>query len=269
MKKEHFLLFEKYYFNKLSNSQKIDFEKKLSEDNDFSHDYAFYKQTHEAINLINQNRLRELMKKEKKSNIKYAKIIKMNRIKASLRIAASIIFILGVWQPTKDSSTLLFNEFSSKEISLAENIFYNYESTSNSLRGKSNILKGLSDIETEKINQSIQLYLNENYASSAEILNSIDLSNSENPVVILNRGIINLKAFKLEQALIDFKSLKESDLDRKLICSLDYNLALTLLGQGNKKEAKMLLTNVSNEECVEAEKAKDILSRIRIGPDFF
>ena len=56
MKKEHFLLFEKYYFNKLSNSQKIDFEKKLSEDNDFSHDYAFYKQTHEAINLINQNR---------------------------------------------------------------------------------------------------------------------------------------------------------------------------------------------------------------------
>ena len=82
------------------------------------------------------------------------------------------------------------------------------------------------------------------------------LSNSENPVVILNRGIINLKVFKLEQTLIDFKSLKESDLDRKLICSLDYNLALTLLGQGNKKEAKMLLTNVRNEECVEAEKAK-------------
>ena len=58
-------------------------------------------------------------------------------------------------------------------------------------------------------------------------------------------------------------------MDRKLICSLDYNLALTLLGQGNKKEAKMLLTNVRNEECVEAEKAKDILSRMRIGPDFF
>ena len=93
-------------------------------------------------------------------------------------------------------------------------------------------------MKLKKINQSIQLYLNENYTSSAEILNSIDLSNSENPVVILNRGIINLKAFKLEQALIDFKSLKESDLDRKLICSLDYNLALTLLGQGNKKRSQ-------------------------------
>ena len=48
----------------------------------------------------------------------------------------------------------------------------------------------------------------------------------------------------------------------------NYNLALTLLGQGNKKEAKILLTNVRNEECVEAEKAKDILSRMKL-VDFF
>ena len=127
MKKEYYSLFEKYYYDKLTNSQKFDFEKKLSEDNEFSDDFKFYKQTHEAINLINQeDRLRELMKKEKKRRVEYVKIIKINRIKSSLRIAASIIFILSIWQPTKDSSTLLFNEFSSKEISLAENNFYNW-----------------------------------------------------------------------------------------------------------------------------------------------
>ena len=54
MKKEDYSLFEKYYYDKLTNSQKFDFEKKLSEDNEFSDDFKFYKQTHEAINLINQ-----------------------------------------------------------------------------------------------------------------------------------------------------------------------------------------------------------------------
>ena len=48
----------------------------------------------------------------------------MNRIKASLRIAASIIFILGVWQPTKgDSSTLLLMSFQVKKSLLQKIIF--------------------------------------------------------------------------------------------------------------------------------------------------
>ena len=54
MKKEHFLLFEKYYFNKLSNSQKIDFEKKLSEDN--PDDMVLYNLSEELKELFNKFR---------------------------------------------------------------------------------------------------------------------------------------------------------------------------------------------------------------------
>lgn len=202
------------------------------------------------------------MVNNKREKIEKSKVISLSWMKYA-SIAA--IFIIGfmIWQPNKLSNDKLFSQYNSDE-SIIKSIDYQKMITiseSSNTRGGEILFQNYSKSETEAAITAIELFKNENFEKSRQILININPREKNNQLLLL-LAIAQLKTNHVEQAVSNLEYLNTIS-NYEFADEVKFRLALGYINQNKKRNAKSLLVYLVRKSNKYSNTAQEILDNMR------
>ena len=196
------------------------------------------------------------------NNKKETKVISLSWMKYA-SIAA--IFIIGfmIWQPNKLSNDKLFSQYNSDE-STIKSIDYQKmvtNSESSDTRGGEILFQNYSKSETEAAITAIELFKNDNFEKSRQILSNLN-PRERNNQLLLFLAIAQLKTNQVEQAVSNLEYLNTIS-NFEFADEVKFRLALGYINQNKKSKAKDLLVSLVRTNNKYSNTAQEILDNMR------
>jgi hypothetical protein len=196
------------------------------------------------------------------NNKKETKVISLSWMKYG-SIAA--IFIIGfmIWQPNKLSNDKLFSQYNSDE-STIKSIDYQKMVTiseSSDTRGGEILFQNYSKSETEAAITAIELFKNDNFEKSRQILTNLN-PRERNNQLLLFLAIAQLKTNQVEQAVSNLEYLNTIS-NYEFADEVKFRLALGYINQNKKSKAKDLLVSLVRTNNKYSNTAQEILDNMR------
>jgi predicted ribosome-associated RNA-binding protein Tma20 len=179
-------------------------------------------------------------------------------------VAAIFLIAFIIWQPTKQSNEKLFAEYTSDE-QVVQSIDYKKIKVSSEsagyVRGGGILLENLNKLETDLAIEAIQLFKNNNFEKSKEILASLE-PRDRNDQLVLFLAITQLKTNELEPAVSNLEYLSKSS-NFEYQNEIKFYLALCYLKQNQKNKAKSLFNELIKNNDKYSKASQEIVSNIR------
>ena len=196
------------------------------------------------------------------NNKKETKVISLYLMKYG-SIAA--IFIIGfmIWQPNKLSNDKLFSQYNSDQ-STIKSIDYQKMATiseSSDTRGGEILFQNYSNSETEEAITAIELFKNDNFEKSRQILTNLN-PRERNNKLLLFLTIAQLKTNQVEQAVSNLEYLN-TIFNYEFADEVKFRLALGYINQNKKSKAKDLLVSLVRTNNKYSNTAQEILDNMR------
>lgn len=254
MKREREFEIENYLAGEMSDTEKLDFEKRLQSDTELSSLFHLYQE----INLSMQNdRKIEVERRELETTLQRlgkqyfepetagpGKVVKISRSRLYLRamtVAASLILIIAAW-------FMFFNQPDARQQADAY--------VKNSLATLSQTMDGAKD----SLQQGIAAYNNKDYATALNIFEAVQAAHPDNSDALQYAGIAHLATGNYDAAITKFNELSAK---KQLFSNPGLFLkAVTLLQRnkpGDKDEARTILQQVVNENLENTAEAQKML----------
>ena len=239
-------LIESYLGGELNEQQKKEFETKILEDQKFALEVKLFEETNEAILDNEVQKFRESVKKViNESSTDHPKTIEFTRkfFKYPLVATIFILIVVSFWQ-------LLISVSPEK---IYSRFYKPYES---------DLTTRSANSSTDKINIAYVLYQKKEYEASYEILNNYLSKNSENQRAHFYLGLNSMELGKMDRAISELSEV-EKDYTSPFAIHARWYLALAYLETNDIVEARKYLNRIVEEDVFYAEKAKNILKKIK------
>ena len=186
---------------------------------------------------------------------------------ASMGIAASTLFALLIWQPTRSSNEEVFAAYAASTTRpMAPEADPASRSAEPGTRGSEVILKGLTASESEQALRALELIQVKDFEPAKAIFQQLIKARGEQPVLLYNLAIAELNSNEVEPAIDKLEKLKRlPDLPFKE--DISYTLALAYIKSGELGKARTLLKSLratSSENAFEATNSKYAASAEKI-----
>ena len=232
-----------YFQGEFSPGEKMEFERKLTEDPQFADDVAFYISTRQVS--------RDLVKEEKKQKFKKiyddynkeAKIVPMRRVWSYAAAAAVVALVFFGW--------FMFTKTESPHQMADQYIKSKFQTLGVSMGGKQ-----------DSVQVGLRLFNDNKLTESLAIFEALALRDSSDAESLKNAGIILVKQGKYDEAIGYFTRLEKLSLYANPGLFLH---ALTLMMRGttgDNTEAKLLLEEVVSKKLAGHESAVKFLKNM-------
>lgn len=247
MEKEHYILFENYLSNKLTNEELLNFELRLKTDLDFNELFNIYKNM--SSFLENKYKDEENLKAFKE-NLKHVsnshfnkeenKIVKQEKPKRlslyKYAIAASVVLLFGFF---------LFNQFSNPEYS----DYSQYGTVSLTVRGSNSTLLKTAE----------EAFNNKDFTKADKVLENLINQDKNNSELKLYRAISNIELNNFKTSDVLLNDLRNGDSVYKYTAA--WYLALSKLKQNNKDACIEILKTIP-EDSDNYNQVKKLLNKL-------
>lgn len=260
---------EDVFNNLITKSFRIEKRKQLKEsikelENDFQ-DFEFDKNISKAFQIEKRQELKKKLKIIDKSvESKKPWTITIRPYLKILGIAASILLVIGIWQPQHFSDEKLYSDYLSN---LDNNSIADYTKTDivieqNGLRGEEKHFQNYNDIETNQLLEAIANVKQKRFEYALGIFNTHHVVKEKNPGLALYLSIAQLNTDNLSDAILNLEYLT------KLSGFLyhdesKFHLAYAYLKLGERSKAKELLKELASSQSKFSDQAKLTLDKIR------
>lgn len=175
------------------------------------------------------------------------------------------IFIIGfmIWQPNKLSNDKLFSQYNSEE-SIIQSIDYQKMATvseSGDVRGGEILLQNYTKSETDEAMAAIELFKNNNFEKSKQMLITLNPKEKNNQLLLL-LAIAQLKTSEVNQAVSNLEYLN-TIANYEFSDDVKFHLALGYINQNEKRKAKDLLITLVHTNNKYSNTAQEILDNMR------
>lgn len=218
-----------------------------------------------AFQIKKREELKQNLKQlEAESVAKKGKVILMRSYRKAISIAASIIFILIVWQPQHSSDKNLFAEYSNSIVNSSINDFTQTEQINeqDGIRGEEERFRNFTHVETLQLQEAIALVWQKDFEKAKEVFNRFHIEKEKNPGLALYLSIAQLNSDDVEEAISNLEYLKELP-TFSFTEETKLHLAFAYLKSGKRKKAKELLNELISSKSKFSDKAQHTLKKIR------
>jgi hypothetical protein len=191
------------------------------------------------------------------------KVISLSWIKY---VSIAAIFIIGfmIWQPNKLSNDKLFSQYNSEE-SIIKTIDYQKMaiiSESGGIRGGEILFQNYTKSETDEAMTAIELFKNNNFEKSKQILIALSPKEKKNNELLLFLAIAQLKTNEVKEAISNLEHLNAIS-NYEFADEVKFRLALGYINQNKKSKAKDFLVFLVGTNNKYSNTAQEILDNLR------
>jgi hypothetical protein len=239
---------EAYLDGSLGKEETEEIKTRAEHDLEFANLIRLHKEVNESIRDSELNNLRQILRKisaEKNPSI-VGKIFLLRRI---MQISAALLFILIIGTTV---GKLFFPEHTGS--SIFEKFYLKYEP---------DVITRSGESFKNSLENAIYLYQAGDYSESTRMLADIVNNDKLNYQAMFYLGLTNIELQQPKESINDFLKIP-SDWNSPYLIHRNWYLALCLNKTGHEKQALPLLNAMTGGEEFYAERARKIISRIRI-----
>jgi predicted Zn-dependent protease len=169
-----------------------------------------------------------------------------------------------IWQPNKLSNDKLFSQYNSEE-SIIKTIDYQKMaiiSESGGIRGGEILFQNYTKSETDEAMTAIELFKNNNFEKSKQILIALSPKEKKNNELLLFLAIAQLKTNEVKEAISNLEHLNAIS-NYEFADEVKFRLALGYINQNKKSKAKDFLVFLVGTNNKYSNTAQEILDNLR------
>lgn len=180
----------------------------------------------------------------------------------SMGIAATVVAVLLVWQPTKSSNEELFAAYADTTTRTAMLAGPAGPSGGVGTRGEETVLPGFTDTEATLLARAVDELHAKDYEGAKALLKGLLQTKGEQPILLQNLAVAQLNSHEVAEAVRHLEDLRRRP-DLAARDEVNYDLALGYIRQGKPSQARPLLQALSHSNSPLAAPAAGILSKLR------